>query len=115
MLFFIHTNSIHLNVNFLDSLIAVDNVNRSVFRFNTYTNAVNSAIPSIIPIVNESIESIAFDYFGKNLYISDSDHKKIDVYSLTTSEKAEFPFTSSPRDLIVVPEEGFVTIYQYIS
>lgn len=84
----------------------MDEVSKSIFRFNTQNSAVNY----IIPVVNEWIECIAFDYFGNNLYKSDPVHKKIDVHSLTTGEKTEFSFTSSPYDLVVVPEEGYVIL-----
>ena len=77
-------------------------MNKSIFRFNPHSGTINH----IIPIVNEVVESMAFDYLGNNLYKSNTVYKKIEVHSLTTGEKTEFSFTESPYDIAVVPEEG---------
>ncbi|XP_031780788.1 vitellogenin receptor isoform X1 [Nasonia vitripennis] len=89
-----------------DSIIAADDINKSIFRFNPRTNAINH----IIPIVNEIVESMAFDYFGNNLYKSNTIHKKIEVHSLTTGEKTEFSYTENPYDIALVPEEGVMFV-----
>lgn len=77
-------------------------MNKNIFRYDTHTGLVNH----VIPIVNEIVESIAFDHLGNNLYKSNTIQKKIDVHSLTTGEKTEFSYTENPYDLIVAPEEG---------
>ncbi|XP_014221207.1 vitellogenin receptor-like isoform X1 [Trichogramma pretiosum] len=86
-----------------DTIIAADEMSyKSIFRFNPRTGLVNH----IIPIVNEVVESIGFDHLGNNLYKSNTVHKKVEVYSLTTGEKTEFSYTENPYALLLIPEEG---------
>ncbi|KAJ8672687.1 hypothetical protein QAD02_003947, partial [Eretmocerus hayati] len=89
-----------------DSIIAADEMSKSIFRVNPHTSAINH----IIPIVNEIVESIAFDYFGNNLYKSNTLEKKIEIHSFTTGEKTEFIYPDNPYDLVLVPQEGIMFV-----
>lgn len=86
--------------------MAVDEMAHSIFRFDPKSLEVNH----IMPVVDEVIESISFDYLGNNLYKSNAMYKKIEVQSLNTGEKTEFSYPESPFDIIVIPEEGYVLI-----
>jgi hypothetical protein len=88
----------------LDSFIAADEINKSIFRFKLHSDIINH----IMPTGEKIVKNIAFDYFGNNLYISNTMHKKIEVHSLTTGEEIEFCFSEHPYDIILVPEEGCV-------
>ncbi|XP_011501063.1 PREDICTED: vitellogenin receptor [Ceratosolen solmsi marchali] len=90
----------------VDSLIAADEMNKSIFRFNHHSGIINH----IMSIGNGVIKNMAFDYFGNNLYISNTEHKKIEVHSLTTGEETDFFFTEHPYDIILVPEDGIMFV-----
>ncbi|XP_058806257.1 vitellogenin receptor-like [Phymastichus coffea] len=85
-----------------NTLIAADEMAHSIFRYDPQSSTVNH----IMPIVDEVIESIAFDYLGNNLYKSNAMYRKIEVQSLNTGEKTEFSYPESPYDIVVIPEDG---------
>lgn len=68
---------------------------------------ISGDIKSLMSIKNEIIGGMAFDHIGNNLYLSDIEHKTIEVHSLTTMSKTIFYFGEQPCDIALVPEEGY--------
>ncbi|XP_014204223.1 vitellogenin receptor [Copidosoma floridanum] len=89
-----------------DSIIAINEINQSIFRYNPHSGTVSHIELS----VNGIIGSIAFDHLGNNIYLSNTFHKKIEVYSLTTGQRTEFSYTQKPYSLTLIPEDGIMFV-----
>lgn len=62
------------------------------------------------------VEGLAVDPYGHNLYWADSERQTVEVLSLNTHERKVLLADlggESPLDVVVVPDEGYVSCYNY--
>ncbi|CAK9805473.1 Vitellogenin receptor [Anthophora plagiata] len=87
-------------------VLASDQLTDTIFHFNMDTGEVKN----VMPIENLVLGGMDFDYIGNNLYLSDLNHKTIEVHSLNSNEKTIFYFQDEPQDIALIPEEGMMMI-----
>nr|XP_031843623.1 vitellogenin receptor-like [Nomia melanderi] len=89
-----------------DGLFVSDRLSDTIF----HINANNGELESLIYFENELLGGMDFDYIGNNLYLSDVNHKTIEVHSLSTKEKTVFYFQEEPHAIALIPEEGLMFV-----
>ncbi|XP_078043558.1 vitellogenin receptor-like [Augochlora pura] len=89
-----------------DGLFVNDQLTDKVYHVNVTTGASKT----VTSIGDKLLGGMDVDYIGNNLYLSDTNHKSIEVYSLTTHEKTVFYFQDEPRAIALAPEEGVMFV-----
>nr|XP_033342194.1 vitellogenin receptor [Megalopta genalis] len=89
-----------------DGLFVNDQLTDTIYHINVTTGAETSETST----GNKLLSGMDVDYIGNNLYLSDKNHKIIEVYSLNTHEKTVFYFQDEPHAIALVPEEGVMFV-----
>ncbi|XP_012218709.2 vitellogenin receptor-like [Linepithema humile] len=88
------------------TILAIDQYAHYVIRYDPK----NGDISNLISIKDMVVGGMAFDYIGNNVYLSNIEHKTIEVHSLTTREKTIFYFNEEPHSIETVPTKGIMYV-----
>ncbi|KAL0278971.1 UNVERIFIED_CONTAM: hypothetical protein PYX00_000631 [Menopon gallinae] len=87
------------------SILLNDVKQRKIFRFNIKTEEISVLISSGLGYVT----SMSFDSYGNNLYFTDAELKRVDVWSMSSNSLVTVYKTyhgDIPESVVVVPEHG---------
>ncbi|XP_076282536.1 vitellogenin receptor-like isoform X2 [Lasioglossum baleicum] len=89
-----------------DGLLVSDQLTDTIFEMNVG----DGTLVPIISTENKVLGGMDFDYIGNNIYLSDVNHRTIEVYNLNTNTKTVLYFVEEPHAIALVPEEGIMFV-----